>query len=503
MSEKINKKNHTDRTIFIFTGLVVIVVNVFLIILGFLNVSESEKRILMGEKNNFERNVEYDVGLLEKWDEWLSSYIQSNLDYMSNTYNFSSVKSIMIVNDIAKVINMYEIPGIVFLKESESGISYISTYAGMYSVREQQQLKAAILEINEKNIKTTNKWQLEKIHNRYYFTRYIVFQNYYLMLGMDVDAQLRKWITSLSDNDIVFFECENEMLAIDFASHEVKSIELAQYRCIDSYVPDTSSIRITISLLRTKENSRNINLNYVLFVFSWVSAILLCGVWIGIHRKMERKDLLLYQTQLNNLKLQVNPHMLLNSFTMIYSMAETRKYEVIQKFALHLTSYFRYCLRTDESLVTVCKEMKFVEDYIEIQKIRFPGEISSVYMVAEDAENAMIPQLLIQNFVENSAKYARIPEKTIEILIHVRKDENRLLLSISDTGKGITEEVLTALNRKDVYLDENGEKHIGIWNCRRRMKAFYGNDYEIKIVSKPDAGTQVWIDLPFIQGEVG
>lgn len=216
-------------------------------------------------------------------------------------------------------------------------------------------------------------------------------------------------------------------------------------------------------------------------------------------RKSHEKDLMVYQVQLNNLKLQVNPHMLLNSFNMIYSLAQTRNYECIQEFSVHLVDYFRYVLKEMDHFVTLRKEMDFVESYIGIQKIRFPGAFTSVYTMENEIENALIPPLLIQNFVENSMKYALIPGSVIEILINIRQDGDRLLISVSDTGNGIKEEVLTVINRGEIYQDRMGQKHIGIWNCRKRLNIFYEENASINIVSTYGEGTQVWLDLPFME----
>lgn len=217
---------------------------------------------------------------------------------------------------------------------------------------------------------------------------------------------------------------------------------------------------------------------------------------IGLSRE---KDIKMYQAQLDNLRLQVNPHMLLNSFNMIYSLAQVKNYECIQEFSMYLVEYFRYVLKETDALVPLEKEMHFVESYTGIQKIRFPGAFTSVYKMEEGMERALVPPLLVQNFVENAMKYALIPGKCIEVLINIRSEESRLLISVCDTGSGIKEEVLEKLRGGEVYTDRRGQKHIGIWNCRRRMEVFYGGDARMDIVSGRGEGTQIWLDLPLIR----
>lgn len=213
------------------------------------------------------------------------------------------------------------------------------------------------------------------------------------------------------------------------------------------------------------------------------------------------KDIKMVQAQLDNLRLQVNPHMLLNSFNMIYSLAQLQNYECIQDFALYLVDYFRYILKEADDLVTLQKEMKFVESYLGIQRIRFPDTFGSVYNMQEGCEKALVPPLLIENFVENAMKYALKPGEMIEILINARREEDKLLLSVCDTGNGMSEEVLKKVQDGEVYVDRLGRKHIGVWNCRRRMEVFYGGAADMKIVSAPGQGTQIWLELPFLEEE--
>lgn len=216
---------------------------------------------------------------------------------------------------------------------------------------------------------------------------------------------------------------------------------------------------------------------------------------IGLSRE---KDAKMYQVQLDNLRLQVNPHMLLNSFNMIYSLAQSRNFQCIQEYSLLLVEYFRYALKETDRFVTVEKEMEFVENYVNIQKIRFPGAFTSVHRIQPDCAEALVPPLLIENFVENAMKYALVSGSTIEVLINIRQEEKHLLISVCDTGRGIKPEILDCLKRGEIYRDKMGKEHIGVWNCRRRMEVFYGDAASMKITSSLGQGTQVWLDVPYM-----
>ena len=219
-------------------------------------------------------------------------------------------------------------------------------------------------------------------------------------------------------------------------------------------------------------------------------------------QESHEKDMKLLETEMDNLRLQVNPHMLLNSYNMIYALAESKNYATIQDYSLCLADYFRYVLRKGQQMVTVKQELEFVENFIRIQRIRFPDRFSYVYQAEEDCMAALIPPLLIENFVENAIKYALNPKEPIEIVVSVHREEKEagkddLHIAIMDTGSGIRPEVLEKLQKKEPYIDEAGQKHIGIYNCLRRVELFYGDEGDIHFSSAVGGGTQVYLIIPF------
>lgn len=205
--------------------------------------------------------------------------------------------------------------------------------------------------------------------------------------------------------------------------------------------------------------------------------------------------------QFINLKLQINPHLLLNSLTTIASLAVNNKTEEIQEFAINLSKYFRYALRDISDTVTLRSELEFIKAYNRVQKIRYPNAFYLLFDVDEELMEEKIPPLLIQNFVENSTKYALKPGEEIEILVIVRKQENRLRISVCDNGSGMDQEVLEQLTRGEIVRDSRGT-HVGIWNCMKRLYTFYGDQAQLKISSEKEKGTQIWIEIPCEEDEI-
>lgn len=207
------------------------------------------------------------------------------------------------------------------------------------------------------------------------------------------------------------------------------------------------------------------------------------------------KDIEKLKMEAANLRLQINPHLLLNSLNMIYSLAQSKNHPLILRYTSHLMEYFRYSLRQNDELVPLDAEMRFVKNFINIQKIRFPEAFTSVYEIEEGLDEALVPPLIIENFVENSIKYALKMGETIEIMITAAARDGYMNLAVVDTGNGIPEEILEKLQRGEPIVNRTG-KHIGIMNCRRRLKVFYGEQSEMKIMSADHSGTQVWMRFP-------
>ena len=204
------------------------------------------------------------------------------------------------------------------------------------------------------------------------------------------------------------------------------------------------------------------------------------------------------KAQLMNLQLQINPHLLLNTLNIIYGLSEIEEYKSIQTFTRQLVQYFRYSLKRTDEFVTVKQELEFVKNYEGVQLVRYPESFYVVYDVEQELLEEKIPPLIIENFVENSAKYS-VKQKKTEVLIIIKKRENYLHISICDDGVGIDDSILRTI-REEKYYEKDGEVHVGIWNCIRRLHLFYGEAAKFSITSAIGEGTQVWMEIPCTKG---
>lgn len=185
------------------------------------------------------------------------------------------------------------------------------------------------------------------------------------------------------------------------------------------------------------------------------------------------------KTQLQYLQLQLAPHFYTNCLKNAYYMLILKEYENVEHFLLCLSTYLRYLLQKDVTLVSVRTERDFVLNYISLQKQITAKPITCEIAVDEDALEQEIPILTLQTFVENSVKYTfDIEETDLVIQIHIKyrrtEDRNYLDITISDNGHGYPEEVLHVLNRRDPSEVQN--LGVGVINLQSRMRIHYGKD---------------------------
>lgn len=206
------------------------------------------------------------------------------------------------------------------------------------------------------------------------------------------------------------------------------------------------------------------------------------------------------KAELKHLQLQINPHFFLNSLNVIFQLAQVKDFRLIQEMSVCLVEYFRFMFRSNSTFVLLEDELKNTRNYLQIQKMRFPGFLDYTITVPDSLSKYLIPPLLVQTFVENSIKYAVTLDEQINIYIDVDMDESttdpRVKITIHDTGKGFDADILQKLQMGIDTTNPLGEEHIGIWNVKQRLLLLYKGQANIKFSNRPGSGACVEIDLP-------
>ena len=204
------------------------------------------------------------------------------------------------------------------------------------------------------------------------------------------------------------------------------------------------------------------------------------------------------KVEMDYLKLQIRPHFYLNCLNFIYSMIDFGQYDHARRMSSITADYLTYIFRNTSDLVPVLAETEHCGNYLKILLLRYPESFDYYVEVHREVENAAIFPFLIQVFVENAAKHALTLEEKILISVTVfpedREEGKYVNLYISDTGKGFPEEILSRL--QDGKSISDGGDHVGITNCLKRFRYYYGKKGEIYFDNSPLGGAIVDIHIP-------
>lgn len=199
---------------------------------------------------------------------------------------------------------------------------------------------------------------------------------------------------------------------------------------------------------------------------------------------------LLAQAEIRALQAQINPHFLFNALNTIVYYCR-KEPDTARDLLIHLGEFYRNNINKLEKMVDLDTELKHVDSYVKIEQARFKGKLEVVYKV-DLACKCMIPPLIIQPLVENAIKHGILPKReggkvTIRGAIH----DNKLILTVKDNGIGMLPEVFNQI------LDyQSNRTSIGLCNVHKRLQSLYGDNYGLRIRSKPGKGTIVLIPIP-------
>lgn len=205
------------------------------------------------------------------------------------------------------------------------------------------------------------------------------------------------------------------------------------------------------------------------------------------------------QAEYKHLQVQINPHFYMNSLNIIYNLAVLKDFHTLKKMALHLADYFRFTIHSNRSLITLAEELKHIGNYMEIQRLRYPDNLTYTIDLPEEFRELELPPLTVQPFVENAIIHG-FKNRNLPFDIRIRAERStgeegteHMELTVRDTGVGFSQEWLSEFSATD-WRGMQGE-HVGIWNVIRRLHIQYGDDAAVAL-GNAEQGAEVRICLP-------
>lgn len=206
------------------------------------------------------------------------------------------------------------------------------------------------------------------------------------------------------------------------------------------------------------------------------------------------------EMRIKALNYQINPHFLYNNLNLISSIAILHDVPDVAHIARVLGDMFHYSIDASDTL-TVKDELLNLQNYMELQKIRYPDKFNVIYDVDNTLLDRQCQKFILEPVVENifshGFHFTDNDSREYEIVISVSAEGHMLVYNILDNGEGISEQELRKLqdNLKS-SANQYSSGHIGLWNIQKRIEAYYGEQYGIQICSEPGLFTQVTIRFP-------
>lgn len=207
------------------------------------------------------------------------------------------------------------------------------------------------------------------------------------------------------------------------------------------------------------------------------------------------------KAEMKELQAQIYPHFFANCLNLIYSLAQVKNTELVQQLTLYLVRHLRFIMRTDRTLVTLFEELEHIGNYLSIQKIRFPQAFDYSIEILEELGTISIPSFILQPFVENALEHGFCYRENIPffvlVQVNLNTDDNGKYISvrIEDNGRGFPPEIILELQSSD-YSIKDSDKHIGIWNVKRRCQLYYHAGVRFLFFNSPQGGAVVEMALP-------
>nr|WP_294944921.1 sensor histidine kinase [uncultured Mucilaginibacter sp.] len=190
-----------------------------------------------------------------------------------------------------------------------------------------------------------------------------------------------------------------------------------------------------------------------------------------IQRDLENQRL---SAELSFLKSQINPHFLFNSLNSIYSLAY-QKSDTTPEAILKLSEIMRYMLyECNDNKVELTKELQYLQNYIDLQKIRFGNKAFINFEITGEVTNQLVVPLLLISFIENAFKHGVANDPAAPIVLKINLSDGHLYFFVQ--------------NKKHTH-NRDASGGIGLVNVKRRLDLLYPSKYNLEIRDETDTYT--------------
>jgi two-component system, LytTR family, sensor kinase len=234
-----------------------------------------------------------------------------------------------------------------------------------------------------------------------------------------------------------------------------------------------------------------------------------------IEHRLQEQEKLLMAARVAALASQINPHFLFNTLTSISSLIRSQP-ETARTLIVKLSGLLRRLLRSQEHFVTLREELEAIDEYLDIEAVRFGPKLTIEKSIDPGSLDVVLPSMLLQPLVENSIKHGLSPKiGEGRILIRTSRQDGHSIIDIIDNGVGIRQADNGTISHAEAGSDVTNAASadgitrgpvtrerlmpgsgIGLKNVNERLRVIYGANYQLQLDSVPGGGTCARIVIP-------
>jgi two-component system LytT family sensor kinase len=217
----------------------------------------------------------------------------------------------------------------------------------------------------------------------------------------------------------------------------------------------------------------------------WLLAIVSSILWTA-YTRLKQTESEKMSAQIASLKSQINPHFLFNTLTSISSLIRSKP-ETARLLIVKLSGLLRRLLRSQEHFVPLREELAAIDEYLDIERVRFGPSLVVEKHIDENSLSVIVPSMILQPLVENSIKHG-LARKVGEgrITINASRRAGHVVIEVVDNGVGMPSD----------RLEAKSEHGIGLQNVNERLRVVYGANYGLRLQSVLGQGTLARIEIP-------
>jgi two-component system LytT family sensor kinase len=205
-----------------------------------------------------------------------------------------------------------------------------------------------------------------------------------------------------------------------------------------------------------------------------------------IEHRLQEQEKLLMESRLDALASQINPHFLFNTLTSISSLIRSQP-DTARTLIVKLSGLLRRLLRSQDHFVTLREELEAIDEYLDIESIRFGPQLKIEKHIDPAPLDLIVPSMMLQPLVENSIKHG-LAQKLGEGRVTIRslREGDHAIIDVIDNGIGIAPAEAGRVKGTG----------IGLRNVNERLRVIYGANYQLQLDSVPGQGTCARIVIP-------